>query len=131
MPSDPLRNLVAARKLKAEPPDRQEFDNLMTAGRARRMDAQRHELAWESRFDLAYSAAHAFALAALRRLGYRSDNRLGIGAGGDWRVLALAHERRNRMEYSGEYEIDERLLSEVIQAAELIAAKLAEVGPPE
>src|SRR5438552_1668533 len=91
MPSDPLRNLVAARKLKAEPPDRQEFDKLMTAGRARLMDARRQELTWESRFDLAYNAAHAFALAALRRLGYRSDNRyllfqclahtLGIGAG--------------------------------------------------
>lgn len=32
-------------------------------------------LAIESRFDLAYNAAHALALAALRARGYRSDNR--------------------------------------------------------
>ena len=29
----------------------------------------------EGRFDLAYNAAHALALAALRRRGYRSENR--------------------------------------------------------
>lgn len=78
MPSDPLRNLVAARKLKVEPPDRREFDKLMTAGRARLADAQRQELTWESRFDLAYGAAHAFALAALRRLGYPFGQSLSL-----------------------------------------------------
>jgi hypothetical protein len=42
---------------------------------ARLTDAVNVSLAPESRFDLAYNAAHALALAALRRLGYRSENR--------------------------------------------------------
>jgi hypothetical protein len=46
-------------------------------------------------------------------------------------VLALAHERRNKAEYAGEYTVDERLLAEVIRAAELVLAKLAEGGPPK
>lgn len=140
MPSDPLENLVSAKQLKAEPPDRKEFAKLMQSGRAKLADARRPELSWESRFDLAYNAAHALSLAALRRLGYRSENRyivfqclahtVGIGQG-DWRVLALAHERRNDAEYGGEYSVDERLLAEVIRAAQRVLAKLEEAGPPE
>ena len=42
---------------------------------ARLHDAQNTTLALESRFDLAYNAAHALALYALRRQGYRSENR--------------------------------------------------------
>jgi hypothetical protein len=140
MPSDPLQNLAGARQLKAEPPDRKEFAKLVQSGRARLADAKRRELSWESRFDLAYNAAHAFSLAALRRVGYRSENRhivfqclphtLGIGDG-DWRVLALAHERRNAAEYGGEYEVDERLLAEVVRVADAVLAKLEQVGPPK
>jgi hypothetical protein len=64
----------------------------------------------ESRFDLAYNAAHALPLAALRRTGYRAANRhivfqvfphtLGVGPE-VWRVLARCHELRNRGEYEG------------------------------
>jgi hypothetical protein len=75
MPSDPLQNLASAKQLKAEPPDRREFEKLVQSGRARLADARRRENSWESRFDLAYKAAHALALAALRRAGYRSENR--------------------------------------------------------
>jgi len=102
-------------------------------GGVRLRDARRSELSWESRFDLAYNAAYGFSLVALRGSGYRSDNRylvfqclphtLGV-ATGDWRVLALAHERRNKFEYSGEYEVDERLLAEMIRVADLILANL-------
>lgn len=35
-------------------------------------------LAFESRFDLAYNAAHSFALAALRYHGYRTDKRFVV-----------------------------------------------------
>lgn len=38
-------------------------------------DARQTMLSIESRFDLAYNAAHAGALAALRTHGYRSENR--------------------------------------------------------
>jgi hypothetical protein len=133
MGSDPLQNLVAAGKLKAEPSDARELAKLLTAARTRLRDARRSELGWESRFDLAYNAAYGFSLAALRRSGYRSENRyivfqclphtLGV-ATGDWRVLALAHERRNKLEYSGEYEVDERLVGEMIRVTELILERL-------
>jgi hypothetical protein len=140
MPSDPLRNLVGAKQLKAEPPDRKEFENLVRSGRSRLADACRPDNSWESRFDLAYNAAHALSLAALRRVGYRSENRylvfqclphtLGLKAT-DWRVLALAHERRNAAEYGGEYDADERLLAEVIRVTKAVLAKVEQAGPPQ
>ena len=133
MGSDPLKNLADAGKLKAEPPDGRELTRMLKGARARLADVRRSELTWESRFDLAYNAAHAFSLAALRRSDYRSENRylvfqclphpLGITTG-DWRVLAIAHDRRNKFEYSGEYEVDERLLGEMIRVTELILARL-------
>ena len=62
-------------KLKIEAPERAEFDGLVRSGSVRRKDAQNEKLAAESRFDLAYNAAHALGLAALRWHGYRSENR--------------------------------------------------------
>ena len=47
-------------------------------GRVRLRDAQNLELGVESRFDLAYNAAHAYSLAALRWHGYRSGNRYTV-----------------------------------------------------
>jgi hypothetical protein len=140
MPSDPLQNLVGAKQLKAEPPDRKEFENLVRSGRSRLADACRADNSWESRFDLAYNAAHALSLAALRRVGYRSENRYIVFQclphtlelkGSDWRVLALAHERRNAAEYGGEYDADERLLAEVIRVTKTVLAKLEQAGPPK
>ncbi len=75
MTSPELENLVRAGKLKREPPAAAEIDGLRRSGEARLADAQRPELSIESRFDLAYNAAHVLALAALRRLGFRSENR--------------------------------------------------------
>ncbi|HXM69935.1 MAG TPA: hypothetical protein VN970_02300, partial [Thermoanaerobaculia bacterium] len=75
MTSSELENLVRAGKLKREPPAADEIAGLRRSGEARLADAPRPELSIESRFDLAYNAAHVLALAALRRLGYRSENR--------------------------------------------------------
>jgi hypothetical protein len=87
--------------LKAEPADAREYAGLQRSGRARLTDARREGLALESRFDLAYNAAHALCLAALRRHGYRSGNRyivfqllphtLGLGPE-VWRVLSKCHD---------------------------------------
>ena len=74
MPS-PLDNLVAVGKLKTEPPVQQEIEGLLRSGAVRIADAEKDSNSLESRFDLAYNAAHAFSLAALRHRGYRSDNR--------------------------------------------------------
>jgi len=61
--------------LKAEPPDASELEGLRRSGLARLKDARNKTLSLESRFDLAYNAAHALSLAALRRLGYRANHR--------------------------------------------------------
>jgi hypothetical protein len=70
-----LDNLVKIGQLKTEPPAEAELQGLLRSGRRRLTDAERGELSLESRFDLAYNAAHALALAALRAKGYRSESR--------------------------------------------------------
>ena len=104
MPS-PLENLAGTGKpLLAEAPDAVEVAGLLRSGRARLTDARNAALSLESRFDLAYNAAHALCLAALRRHGFRARHRyivfqvlphtLGLGPE-VWRVLAKAHDLRN------------------------------------
>jgi hypothetical protein len=41
-----------------------------------------------------------------------------------WRVLAKAHETRNRSEYEGVSDIDERLLEDVIAAVGVVLERL-------
>ena len=75
MTSAELENLVRLGQLKREPPVASEIRGLLRSGEARLTDAANRVLSLESRFDLAYNAAHAMALAALRLRGYRSENR--------------------------------------------------------
>ena len=77
--TSPFENLAGPGKaLRAEPPDANEFAGLQRMGLARLHDAQKPGLALESQFDLAYNAAHALCLAALRWHGYRSENRFTV-----------------------------------------------------
>lgn len=126
MPS-PLENLATQTPhLTAEPWDEQEFNGLIKSGKTRLIDAQNTSLSPESRFDLAYNAVHALCLAALRKQGYRAKNRyivfqvlphtLGLGPQ-VWRVLAKCHDMRNLSEYEGDLNVDERIVSDLIQAA--------------
>lgn len=78
MGSNELDNLVRIGKLKAERPTQSEIDGLKLSGHKRLKDAHSPALAVESRLDLAYNAAHALSLAALRWHGYRSDNRYPV-----------------------------------------------------
>lgn len=138
MTSQNLDNLVKAGQLKREPGDQKEFDGLVRSARARLTDAHNKQLSIESRFDLAYNAAHALALAALRWHGYRSDKRYTVfqcvphtlGLGPEvWRVLALCHDRRNLAEYEGHLEIDEQLVSDLVDATDRLATKVVSMGP--
>lgn len=124
-----LANLARIGKLAAEPGAPGEIKGLLTSGRERLADARNEGLALSSRFDLAYNAAHAFSLAALRWHGYRSENRylvfqslphtLGLSAA-TWRVLTKAHEVRNIAEYFGRFDADEMLLKNLVEAAEAV-----------
>lgn len=132
--TSPLENLSGPGKpLSAEPADAKEFAGLKRSGLARLKDAAHSSLSLEGRFDLAYNAAHALCLAALRWHGYRVGNRyvvfqvlphtLGLGPG-VWRVLAKCHDIRNLGEYEGDLNVDERIVTDLIAACRTVAAKL-------
>lgn len=133
-----LDNLVRGGQLKKEPPAQQELDGLIRSGLLRLSDAENTGLSLEGRFDLAYNAAHALSLAALRWHGYRSENRylvfqtlahtLGIPAE-QWRVLATAHQKRNFFEYEGIADIDEQLVLAVIRVTHEVAKRVVALGP--
>lgn len=118
-----LDNLVKIEKLKTEAASRKEFAGMLESARTRLADSQNKSLDPDSRFDLAYGAAHRLALAALRHQGYRSENRITVfqtlvhtlGTGNaDVQIFLRAHNERNLAEYQGRMEIDEKLLAELI-----------------
>ena len=138
MSSSPLDNLVRIGKLKAEPPAQAEFDGLVRSGLVRLRDAENAALSLESRFDLAYNAAHALSLAALRWHGYRSENRYLVFQSlthtlalepTQWRVLDQAHNKRNLAEYEGDLDVDDALVEAMIRAARTVAERVAALGP--
>jgi hypothetical protein len=139
--SPPLDNLCGPNKpLAPEPPDAAEFAGLKRSGLARLQDAGNESLSLEGRFDLAYNAAHALSLAALRWHGYRAGNRyivfqvlphtLGLGPE-VWRVLAKCHDVRNLGEYEGDLNVDERLVADLIKAGCAVAAALDKLPTPK
>jgi hypothetical protein len=138
--TSPLDRLCGANgPLRAEAPDAAEFAGLVKSAESRLVDAERPENSLESRFDLAYNAAHALCLAALRRVGYRASKRYVVfqalehtlGLGPDvWRVLDRAHGVRNRSEYEGDQSLDERLLADTIKACRTVQSSLRKLGPP-
>lgn len=133
MPS-PLDALSGPGKsLRREPPDADEFAGLRNSALARLRDSENPDNSLEGRFDLAYNAAHALCLAALRWHGFRASNRyivfqvlphtLGLGPE-VWRVLAKCHDVRNLGEYEGDMNVDERLVTDLITACHAVASKL-------
>jgi hypothetical protein len=132
--TSPLERLAGPGKsLVAELPDAKEFTRLKHSGATRLKDAANASNSLEGRFDLAYNAAHALCLAALRYRGFRSSNRyivfqvlphtLNLGPE-VWRVMAKCHEIRNRGEYEGDLDVDERIVADLIAACGAVVAKL-------
>lgn len=140
MPSAELDRLVTIHVLAREAPIREEFEGLLEDAAATLTDSRNESLSLESRFRLAYGGVHSIALAALRWHGYRPRNRqivfqalahtLDIPAA-VWRMLARSHEQRNRREYEGRGEIDERLLADVIAAGIDMLDRIRKLPPPE
>ena len=137
MPQAELDNLVRIGQLKTAPLAQAEVEGLVRSGIRRLADAERPDLSDESRFDLAYNAAHAMALAALRAKGYRSESRYLVFQclqhtldlpQEQWRVLDQAHRQRNLAEYEGDVDVDEQLLAALIRVAHEVEKRVAKVS---
>src|SRR5579859_852727 len=134
MPSALEKLAGPAKPLAAEPPDAGEFEKMRSAAMARLKDASNPANSLEGRFDLAYNAAHGLCLAALRWHGFRANHRyivfqvlphtLGLGPE-VWRVLSKCHDVRNVGEYAGDFDIDERLVDDLIKACRIVAEKVS------
>lgn len=137
MPLVKLDNLVKIGQLKHEPPDQNEFDGMVKSAEIRLNDVKISSLSQDSKFTLAYGAAHALSLAAMRWHGYRSDKRyivfqcleqtIGL-ENAKWRVLDKCHSRRNLAEYEGHLEIDPQLLDELIEITAELLELVKELG---
>ncbi len=121
-----------------EPSTKAEMDGLLRSGRRRLQDAGNETLNIESRFDLAYNAAHALALAALRWHGYRSESRYLVFQclvhtldlpDEQWRVLDQAHRKRNLAEYEGDVDVDDSLLQATLRTAQELERRLTALPP--
>jgi hypothetical protein len=132
-----LDNLVRIRQLKSEAATQAELEGLIRSGRARLNDAKTETLSLDGRFDLAYNAAHAFSLAALRWHGYRSENRFTVFQclehtlklpAERWRVLDQAHRKRNVAEYEGYLDVDKALVEALIRVADDVATRVIALG---
>lgn len=109
------------------------------SGSKRLKDAVNDALSLDSRFDLAYNAAHALSLAAMRWHGYRPDRQRFVVfqalqhtlelTPAQWRVLDKAHSSRNALEYEGYFEVDKQLLAEVLQITEIVRTNVMALGP--
>ena len=126
-----LDNLVRIGQLKAEPRNDVEVKRMLVMARTWLADSQLSNVSPEGRFISAYNAGHAAALAALRWHGYRSESRYMVfqclthtlsWPVHRWRVLDLAHQKRNLAEYEGFLEVEESAIAELCAlVAELIA----------
>ena len=108
-----LENLARAKQLNAEPPSAEQIGRLLASAETQLRDSRNTSLGAPSRFMLAYNAAHALALAALRIAGYRPSSAghrkiifqvLATTADAPpelWRALDKYHDRRNASEYEG------------------------------
>ncbi len=138
--SPELDRLVETGLLQREPPLREEYEGLIESATRRIHDAGRPGISLDGRFDLGYNAAHALALAALRRAGYRTTKRyivfqalehtLGLPAA-RWRLLASCHAARNRIEYEGDAGLDEQRVTDLLAIARDLLAMLRALPAPE
>lgn len=135
-----LDNLVKIGNLKKESRSRIEYDGMVKSARRGLADAQNHSIQTDSQFDLAYEAAHKFSLAALRREGYRSENRTTVFQTlvhtlatdkADLQILLKAHNERNLAAYEGRVDIDKKLLADLIGATKRLQTAIGKTSFPK
>lgn len=124
-----LENLERIKLLLPLEKSETEFAHLIERARELHTDSIRKELSIQSRFQLAYEAAFALSLAALRWYGYRpSGNRYvafqalshTVELGSEVALLIKAHGLRNDIEYDAEPFDDHRFLEELISINEIL-----------
>ena len=139
MTKQELDNLVRIGSLKAEPGSRGEFEGMVKSARRSLADAQNKSISTDSQFDLAYEAAHKFALAALRHQGYRSENRVSVFQAlvhtlasdrADIQIFLRAHNERNLAAYEGRVDIDVKLLANLVDATKRLETVVRKLTPP-
>jgi hypothetical protein len=110
----------------------------MNSGITQMKDSQVSGLSDQGRFTLLYGASYAFALAALRWHGYRSDSRYLVFQclqytvsmeHAMWRVLDKCHKQRNLAEYEGHLDITPKLLRELKTITEKLYEQVKNLGP--
>jgi predicted component of type VI protein secretion system len=121
------------------PESRAEFDGMISSARTRLADAQNEDIARDSRFDLAYGAAHRLALAALRQHGYRSEDRITVFQtlvhtvgtdSADLQIFLRAHNERNLAEYEGRTEINKQLMAHLMGCIKKLDVAVGKLKPP-
>ena len=136
--SSPSSRLSKHPDLAPESTDRTDFEGLVHSGTNRLKDANNDALSLESRFDLGYNAAFVLSNAALRYRGFRASKRYVVFQVLEdtlalkpavWRVLVNAHNARNRSEYEGASDVDERLLKDLLTAAATVAKAVGNLPP--
>jgi len=124
MTTEQLNNLAKIGEIHPESADASEFDGLVKSARDRLQDISQNKLSDAGQFDLAYNAAHALALAALRWHGFRSTNRYQVFqclihtvslSAEKTQIFSQCHRLRNVAEYEWHLEIEESLLNELIK----------------
>jgi len=111
--------------------ERSETEFLQLIGKAKEFhtDSARNELSIQSRFQLAYEASFALALAALRWHGYRPSRKRyaafqalshTVELGSEIALLIKAHDLRNGIEYDAEPFDDNRFLEELIEVNDIL-----------
>jgi hypothetical protein len=112
---------------------------MLASARRSLKDAQNEDLETDSKFTLAYGAAHSLALAALRQHGYRSEDRITVfqtlvhtvgTPKADLQIFSRAHNERNLAEYEGRIDLDEKLLADLIQCTKRLEMAVARLAPP-
>ena len=133
MPNEFLDNLVKIGKLNVDPSTDDEIRGLIRRGLVRIEDYKHPDLSIETRFDVAYGAAYALCLAALKNSGYRSESRYIVFQCAQhtiglephyWRVMSDAHRQRNIAEYEGHIEVNEQLLEALVRVVSIVAERV-------
>lgn len=138
-PNKNLQNLEKVGALKPEPTSKQEISGFLGGASDYLRDSNHAGLSPPSRFKLAYDAAHALALAALRANDYRPSQGPGhrkivfqslahtIGAPDAlWRTLDKYHDKRNAKEYGGLIQVSPTEATDMVDTTKKLLVLLSE-----